>query len=122
MFRMTPNIIENLFSAKATRLYPVKVRPPFVGFRGELYNIIEECSFCTVCAVKCPSSCIKVDRKQATWEYDPFTCVYCGICVEACTARSLHLKDQYRAPVNQKALISMKGELKKKAAENKEKG
>jgi ech hydrogenase subunit F len=115
MFRMTPNIIENLFTAKATRLYPVKVRPPFAGYRGELYNNIAECSFCTVCAVKCPSSCIRVDRKQATWEYDPFACVYCGICVEACTAKSLHIKDQYRAPVNQKVLIAMKGELKKKA-------
>jgi formate hydrogenlyase subunit 6/NADH:ubiquinone oxidoreductase subunit I len=115
MFRMTPNVLENLFTAKSTRLYPTRARNPFPGVRGELTNDIGECNLCTVCAVKCPSSCIKVDRKQATWEYDPFACVYCGICVETCPSKSLRIEEKYPAPVKTKTIISLQGEVKKKA-------
>jgi ech hydrogenase subunit F len=118
MFRMTPNILDNLFTTKSTRLYPAKVRETFPGVRGELFNDIEKCNLCTVCAVKCPSNCIKVDRKQATWVYDPFACVYCGICVETCTAKSLRIDEKYRAPVKAKTIISMQGVVKKKASES----
>ena len=116
MFRMTPNIINNLFTTKSTRLYPTKVRDTFPGVRGELVNNIEKCNLCTVCAVKCPSNCIKVDRQLATWVYDPFACVYCGICVETCTAQSLHIEEKYRSPVQSKSIVSLKGEVKKKGA------
>lgn len=114
---MTSIILRNLFGPKATRLYPQKEREPFAGVRGELYNVIEECTFCTACAVKCPSHCLEVDRKKATWEYDPFVCVFCGICVEICPPKSLRLKEKYRAPVKAKGTVFMQGEVKKKAAE-----
>lgn len=117
MFRMTPNIIENLFTTKSTRLYPLTERKPFQDVRGELYNVIEECTFCTACAVKCPSQCIKVDRKMATWVYDPFACVYCGVCVEICPPKSLRQKEKYRPSKNVKEVVSLQGEVKKKAQE-----
>jgi len=117
MYKMTPIILGNLFSPKSTRLYPRIERKPFEGVRGELYNVIEKCTFCTACAVKCPSQCLKVDRKNATWEYDPFACVFCGICVETCPAKSLHLKDKYKPPLNAREMISLKGEVKKKTPE-----
>jgi ech hydrogenase subunit F len=118
MFKMTSVILGNLFSPKATRLYPRTERKPFAGVRGELYNVIEECTFCTACAVKCPSHCLEVDRKKATWEYDPFACVFCGICAEICPPKSLHLKEKYRAPVKAKGRVFMQGTVKKKASES----
>jgi ech hydrogenase subunit F len=75
MFKMTPNVLKNLSSHKATRRYPHEVRTPFENVRGELYNDIKNCTFCQVCAVKCPSQCITVDKKAATWTCDPFACV-----------------------------------------------
>jgi ech hydrogenase subunit F len=115
MFRMTPNIIKNLFTSKSTRLYPLTERKPFQGVRGELYNVVEECNLCTVCAVKCPSQCIKVDRKKATWVYDPFACVYCGVCVASCPAKSLHQKEKYRPSMNVREMVFLQGKEKKKA-------
>src|SRR5210317_979394 len=38
MFKMTPNVLRNLFFPKATRRYPREVRPPFENARGALLN------------------------------------------------------------------------------------
>ena len=61
MFKMTPNILRNFFTKRATRRYPYVERSPFEGTRGELCIEIEKCTFCGVCAVKCPSQCIRVN-------------------------------------------------------------
>jgi len=113
MFKMTPNVLRNLVTKKPTRLYPHEVRPPFENQRGELFNEIEKCTFCGVCAVKCPSQCIRVDKKAATWTCDPFACVFCGICVEACPAECLHQKPAYRGAVYERQSIFLQGEPKK---------
>jgi ech hydrogenase subunit F len=114
VFKMTPTILRNFFFKRATRRYPYVVRPPFEGYRGELYNDIANCTFCTVCAVKCPSQCIKVDKKTGDWFCDPFACVYCGICVEACTAKCLHMKSTYRPVTAERVVIALKGEPPKR--------
>ena len=114
MFKMTPNVIKNLFFPKATRRYPRVVRTPFESMRGALFNDIENCTFCSVCALKCPSQCITVDKKSGIWKYDPFACVFCGICVDACTGKCLHQKGAYRHPVAERETIVLKGEPGKK--------
>jgi ech hydrogenase subunit F len=113
MFKMTPNVLRNLLSKKPTRLYPYEVRTPFENMRGELVNEIEKCTFCSVCAVKCPSHCIRVDKKAATWNCDPFACVYCGICVDVCPAKCLHQKQACCHPLYVRQTILLKGKIKK---------
>jgi ech hydrogenase subunit F len=120
MFEMTPTILKNFFARRATRRYPSMVRTPFAGVRGELYNDIENCTFCTVCAIRCPSQCITIDKKAAQWSCDPFACVYCGICVDACTAQCLHQKREYRPVSRERVTISLKGEIKKNEKKGKE--
>ena len=110
MFKMTPNVLKNLFSKKATRRYPREVRTPFESLRGALFNDIGKCIFCGICALKCPSQCITVDKKAAIWRYDPFACVFCGICVDACTGKCLHQKGEYRNPVVERETILLKGD------------
>lgn len=112
MFKMTPNILRNFLTKRATRRYPYVVRPPFENVRGELYIDIENCTFCTVCAVKCPSECITVDKKSATWACDPFSCVYCGTCADVCPTKCLHQKVDYRPAVLKPGIILMKGKIK----------
>ncbi len=63
MFKMTPNVLKNLLSHKATRRYPHEVRTPFENVRGRLHNDINNCTFCGLCAVKGPSRCITADKK-----------------------------------------------------------
>jgi ech hydrogenase subunit F len=115
MFKMTPNILRNLLVKKSTRRYPREVRDPFDRMRGELINNMEACTLCGVCAVKCPSQCITVDKKAGVWTCDPFSCVYCGVCVDACPAHSLSQRQSYRSAVTEPVLISLKGQPKKTA-------
>ena len=114
MFKMTPNVLKNLLSPKATRRYPHEVRTPFENVRGELYNDIKNCTFCGVCAVKCPSQCISVDKEAAIWTCDPFACVFCGICVDACPAKCLHQKHGYRIPVLGREVIFLQDKARQK--------
>jgi ech hydrogenase subunit F len=113
MFPMTPAILRNFINKRATRRYPAVARSPFENARGEIYNDIQVCTFCGVCAAKCPSQCIAVDKKAATWSCNPSACVYCGVCVESCPSGSLHQKRDYRRPVREKEMIFLKGEIKK---------
>ena len=117
MFNMTHNILRNLVVTKSTRRYPFEVRETFDKVRGELVNDIVRCIFCGSCEVKCPSQCIEVDRKAAVWNYDPFACVFCGVCVDICPVKCLSQKTQYLRSVDQRILISLQGELKKKSKE-----
>lgn len=114
MFKMTPNIIRNFVTKRATRRYPYEVRTSFEGARGELYIELEKCTFRGVCASKCPSQCITVDKKAGTWTCDPFACVYCGICVEVCPEKCIQQKREYRSPMLEREIIFMKGMAKRK--------
>jgi ech hydrogenase subunit F len=116
MFKMTPNILKNLITEKATRLYPFEVRTPYGNARGELINDVGKCNFCGICAAKCPSQCLTVDKKAATWECALFSCLFCGICVESCPKKSLTQKQDYRKPVREVEVIFLQGEIKAKDA------
>ena len=119
MFTLTPYILRNLVTKKATRKYPKRARPAFKDARGELFNRIEQCNFCGACALKCPSQCIKVDRVNAIWICEASACVFCGVCVDTCPTNSLYQKAEYRGPFVSHQIISMKGELKKKSKTDK---
>jgi len=123
MLFMTPNVVKNLLSKKATRGYPFVVREPFQNYRGELVNSIEGCIFCGMCSKKCPSQCITVDRKAGTWECDPYACIYCSVCVDNCPTKCLSMNPVHRKPAAAKAMYSLQGEPpkpKKKAADSEE--
>ena len=109
MFKMTPTILQNFFSRRATPRYPCVARPAFTNARGAIHNDIAACIFCGVCAARCPARCLTVDKKNATWQYDPFACIFCGVCVEACTTSSLHQSSHYRNPVAVRELVLLIG-------------
>jgi len=111
MFEMTPTIMRNFIGKRATRRYPYVVRPAFENARGEIYNDIHSCTFCGVCAAKCPSQCITVDKKAATWSCNPSACVYCGVCAESCLSGSLQQKCDYRKPVQEKEVLFLRGDI-----------
>jgi ech hydrogenase subunit F len=116
MFKMTPTILKNFITEKATRLYPYEVRPPYANARGEIVNDKDKCTFCGICEAKCPSGCIRVDKKTATWTYEPFVCIFCGICVESCPKNSLTQLETYTKASLNKEIIVLKGVVKEKDA------
>ncbi|MGE4552232.1 MAG: 4Fe-4S binding protein [Desulfovibrionaceae bacterium] len=94
--KMLPDLARALGDGPATRPYPANPRPPFPGARGDIDNHIPTCIFCGLCARRCPTQCIEVDRKAGVWSHDPFLCIYCGACVEVCPTGSLQQYEQRR--------------------------
>ena len=74
-----------------TSRYPFEPRRPLGGSRGRLNFARDNCVFCTVCAKKCPTGALKVDRAHKRWAIDRLRCISCGYCVEACPKKSLEL-------------------------------
>lgn len=97
MFDMFGNVIKNLFSEPVTRRYPYEKRECFKNTRGQMGGIeIEKCIFCGICAKKCPSNAINVNREEKSWEIDKFKCIICGACVEACPKKCLYMEEEHQ--------------------------
>ena len=64
-------------------------RKAFAGSRGELIFTKDGCVYCNVCAKKCPTGALTVNRAQKKWMIDRLRCITCGYCVEACPKKCL---------------------------------
>ncbi len=54
---------------------------------------METCVLCGICAKKCPTSAIAVDRPNKTWTIKRSACTFCETCVEICPKDSLTHKE-----------------------------
>jgi len=108
MFGMVKNVLNNLFSKPATRLYPKEKRPFFKGTRGSLEIEIDKCIFCGICQRKCPANAIVVDRNAKMWQLNQYKCVLCNVCVESCPKKCLISKEQFNAPTTYKEFYIQK--------------
>ncbi|MEN6316665.1 MAG: 4Fe-4S binding protein [Clostridiaceae bacterium] len=120
MFEMLGNVMKNLVSKPATRMYPVYRRDSFNDTRGCIGINIDSCIFCGLCSRKCPSDAIKVNKNEKTWEMDPFKCVICGACADACPKKSIYLKPQHLSPAyaKQNLICTQQSEEEEKMAQN----
>lgn len=113
---MTKNVLKNLFTRSATRLYPFVKRETFDDVRGALDIEIDKCIFCKACELRCPTRCIKVDSKEGVWAFDPMACVACGVCVAVCPKKCLFIGKEYRKPLLARGIISHQGTPRVKKA------
>jgi ech hydrogenase subunit F len=90
-FTMSKLALKWAFSAPPTTRYPFAPRRVLPGSRGQLAFDRSTCVFCTVCARKCPTGALLVNRAKKTWGIDRLLCITCGACVEACPKKSLEL-------------------------------
>ncbi len=81
-----------------TSRYPFEPRQAIPGSRGRLVFNKETCVYCTVCAKKCPTGALVVNRAKKQWTMDRLRCITCGYCVEACPKKSLLLESAHTAP------------------------
>ena len=101
-FQISKLAIKSAIKKAATRLYPFQIRPDIAKTRGRIEMHIENCTFCTLCARKCPTGAIEIDRKSIprVFTLDRFKCVLCSACVDACmTKNSITVESHYAPPV-----------------------
>ncbi|MBI4862162.1 MAG: 4Fe-4S binding protein [Candidatus Riflebacteria bacterium] len=91
-----------LFTDNITVQYPDHKRVLPERFRGVLHADSTKCTGCTLCARACPVNCIIIefegkgkDRRVARFEIDISTCMWCGLCVEACRESAIETTLEY---------------------------
>ncbi len=97
-FKMTALNLRWAVSKPVTTRYPFAPRVAIPGSRGRLEFTPENCVYCNVCAKKCPTGAIVVQRAQKRWSLDRLQCISCGFCVEVCPKKSLALATAHAAP------------------------
>ena len=97
-FTMTKLALKWALSKPPTSRYPFEPRTPVLGSRGQLRFAKETCVYCTVCAKKCPTGALLINRAQKKWAIDRLKCISCGYCVEVCPKKSLALSTDHGHP------------------------
>lgn len=100
----TKTALRNLFSKPATRPYPQTPREYPARTRGQIQIDLNSCIFCGLCAKKCPTGAIAVNRAEKTWSIERFGCIQCGSCVESCNKNSLSMQQNYTTPGQEKTI------------------
>jgi formate hydrogenlyase subunit 6/NADH:ubiquinone oxidoreductase subunit I len=94
---MMENVLKNLVSKPATRMYPFEKREPFQDSRGHISGCdIDKCIFCGICQRKCPADAIVVNKAEKSWEINQFKCVICNACVETCPKKCINSSSSHK--------------------------
>ena len=97
-FTMSKLALKWAFRKPATSRYPFEPRQMTPGSRGQLTFAKETCVYCNICAKKCPTGALLVNRTRKEWAIDRLMCITCGYCVEACPKKSLGLDPGHGNP------------------------
>jgi ech hydrogenase subunit F len=97
--------LTSLFRKPATTAFPAAPYQPIPGTRGQLRIDLGACNFCTLCALRCPTGAIAVDRQAKEWTLDRFKCIICAACVDACAKQALNNDPHYASPVIENILV-----------------
>ena len=103
-FEMTRLALKWALTEPPTSRYPFEPRRALTGSRGHLVFTKATCVYCTVCAKKCPTGALTVNRAQKKWAIDRLLCITCGYCIDACPKKCLALGTAHATPTVTKDL------------------
>ncbi|HNW93944.1 MAG TPA: 4Fe-4S binding protein [bacterium] len=98
LFTFAKTALRNLLQGPCTERYPFVRRTMPAGVRGALQFEQATCIYCGICAKKCPTGALKVDRATKTWSINRLRCISCNYCVAACSKKCLQLDTAHMAP------------------------
>ncbi len=108
--------LSNLFHKPVTNNYP-EVKNEFTErTRGNIQINIEDCIFCGMCAKKCPSDAITVDKATKTWSIERMGCVQCSYCAITCPKKCLTVDRNYTEPSNEKTVDTYQSKIEEAKA------
>ena len=113
---MCKTVLSSLWKKNACQMYPIKPAKFFKNSRGHIAIDPNKCILCTLCARRCPTGAIEVDRAKGTWLINRYKCITCNECVLACKPVALIMENQYAAPGAHKDIELHNIEIKKHAA------
>ena len=116
LMKFSGTALKNLFSKPATVAYPFAPAEFKERTRGHVEYDQSLCIFCTLCAMKCPTGAITVDRAGKVWAIDRFDCIQCGNCVNNCAKKALKIVPGYQEPMGIKTAELYKKPEEEKAA------
>lgn len=114
IFQIFRTIIKSLFNKSACDMYPVKPAKFYDKTKGHIAIEAKKCILCTMCAKKCPTGAITVNRAGREWAIDFGKCILCNACTEVCPPKCLSMHHQYSAPVTEQKLHVVKIPVSKK--------
>lgn len=91
-------LLKSLFSKPATQKYPFGPKKHFPKTRGRIQIEIKTCIFCNLCARKCPTQAIVVNKQEKWWSINRMRCITCDACVEVCPKKCLFMDSDYSKP------------------------
>jgi formate hydrogenlyase subunit 6/NADH:ubiquinone oxidoreductase subunit I len=97
-FQMSMLALKWALKKPPTSQYPFQPRVLVQGSRGLLAFNRDTCVFCSVCAKKCPTGAITVNRAKKQWSIDRLLCISCNACADACPKDSLTLRPEHSKP------------------------
>lgn len=95
---MFKTVITSLFKKSACDMYPFKKPTWYKLTKGHIVIDAPKCILCSICARKCPTYAINVDKASRKWEIDHGKCILCNNCIGACPTKCLTMDQQYKAP------------------------
>jgi len=111
-------VVEQLFSKKATNIFPTKYAPKSIvdllesgnihgpvpvyeGYRGRLAFDYDKCVGCGLCERVCPANAIEFypvnvnEKKSKRLVIYLSRCTYCSECVNICNKDALHMTPEF---------------------------
>lgn len=90
-------------SGAMTREYPAEPVVLPERFRGHLFNDVDDCISCKLCAKACPVDCFVIDTERtpenklraSRFDIDLTKCIYCGLCTRVCPTDCLTMEGGY---------------------------
>ena len=94
-FKLGSMTLGGLFKKPETLQYPQQTKPAPAGLKGHVVIDTGSCILCNLCARRCPTHALTVDKKARTWTINRFQCVQCGSCVRECPKHCLTMDPAY---------------------------
>lgn len=120
-FKLGTMTLKGLVKKPETLQYPAETKEPYKDQKGTVINANpKDCTLCTLCAKRCPTNAIDVDREKRTWAISHLNCIQCGYCIAGCPKKCLVMKGERPELVAKKNVETIKIPApKKKEAEEK---